>query len=522
MKTVFTLAIISAGCAANASAQGRPVDWTSFGGDAQRTGWEKSDSRITRENVKDFQLVLKRKLEGPAKGPRSLTPPVVIGTLISYKGFKELAFVAGASGQIWSIDADTDRMFWQKRLDTAPAKANAKPGCSGVTVMPSLSAPMGFGAAARAARTPRPGSKPAAVGPTGFGAARPIYTVSGDGKLHRLNTSTGDDQLPPVDFLPPGSKASTLTVFDNVVYTTTSSECGGSQDGVWAIDLSVETPIVASFPLKGGDAQGPGGLALGTDGTVYVQTGSGPFDPATNKWSNSLLALSPVDLKLKHYFTVPEKSGAKAVNGLNNTTPVVFAYKGRDLVVSAGRDGSLYLLDSQSLGGEDNKSPLFRTEPLSASDRGIFGGISSWQDEEGSRWVVAPVWGPLNKSFKAPDTDPPTNGALVAFRLEEHDGKPMLNLAWVSRDMSSPVPPVITSGMVFALSAGDYTKDERLKGSTNAVMYALDAKTGKEIYSTGKQVTSPANLTGMTVANGRVYFTATDNTLYAFGVFLER
>jgi hypothetical protein len=50
----------------------------------------------------------------------------------------------------------------------------------------------------------------------------------------------------------------------------------------------------------------------------------------------------------------------------------------------------------------------------------------------------------------------------------------------------------------------------------------LDGATGKEIYSTGNQVTAPGNLTGVTVANGRVFFTTTDNTLYGFGVYLER
>ena len=89
----------------------------------------------------------------------------------------------------------------------------------------------------------------------------------------------------------------------------------------------------------------------------------------------------------------------------------------------------------------------------------------------------------------------------------------MLTPAWVSGDMQSPEPPVITSGIAFALAAG---------ASTHATLHALDATTGKEIYSTGTKVTAPASLTGLTVANGRVYFSTTDNTLYAFGIFLER
>jgi len=89
----------------------------------------------------------------------------------------------------------------------------------------------------------------------------------------------------------------------------------------------------------------------------------------------------------------------------------------------------------------------------------------------------------------------------------------VLTPAWMSRDMVAPEPPVTTGGIVFALSTG---------GTSNAVLYALDAATGKELYSTGTQVTAPGNLTGMTLANGRVFFTTTDNTLWGFGIYLER
>jgi hypothetical protein len=115
----------------------------------------------------------------------------------------------------------------------------------------------------------------------GFGAARPIFAVSSDGKLHVLNTSTGDDQSPTLNFLPANAKASSLTVFDGAIYTTTSGGCGGAPDGVWTIDLSAPEPHVATFALDGGGASGLGGLAVGSDGTVYVQSGS------------KLLALTP-------------------------------------------------------------------------------------------------------------------------------------------------------------------------------------------------------------------------------------
>jgi outer membrane protein assembly factor BamB len=110
-------------------------------------------------------------------------------------------------------------------------------------------------------------------------------------------------------------------------------------------------------------------------------------------------------------------------------------------------------------------------------------------------------------------------GSIVAFKLNDQDGKLSPSQAWVSRDLSMPQAPVIANGVVFALSAGEHERKGRPIG--HATLYALDAETGKEIFSSGSQVTAPASLTGMTVANGRVYFTTTDSTLYAFGYNLE-
>jgi hypothetical protein len=475
--------------------QGRPLDWPNLAGDAQRTGWEKVDTRITKDNVKDFQLVLKRKL---GSGP--LTPPAVLGLLISYRGFKELAFIAGGSNDIWAIDVDVDRIFWQKHFD-GPAASDA---CSSSAATPALIPPTNF-AARRPPGTARPGaSAPAAaatpparatgrgiLGAGGFGAPRPVFSVSSDGKLHLMNTSTGDEVVPAIPFLPPNSSRSNLTVVDNTVYTVTSPDCATGSGGVWALDLNAQDPKTVSFPLNGGAVSG---VALGTEGAVYVQTGTGASDPSSNKWSNTLLSLSPKELKLQQSFTAAQPSGSPAA-------PVVFAFKGRDLIATAGAGGRLYLLDSKSLGGDDHKTTLAQSEPLGSGE--IVGGLSTWIDDGGIRWLLAPVWG-ANK-----------HGAIVAFKVEDKDGKTVLTKGWESREMSSPEPPVITAGVVFALASGS-------QDSSHAILYALDGTTGKEIYSTADQVTAPANLTGVTIANGRVFFTTTDGTLYGFGVYMER
>ena len=423
--------------------------------------------------------MLKRKLAG--KSP-VLTPPVVIGMLISYRGFKELAFVASDAGDVWAIDADMDRIFWEKHPD---ARSIRKSRCAGPVAMPALVPPVVF--------RPRPvgaAPRPAGPAPTPFGAARPLFVVSADGKLHRLNTSDGSDQQPPVDFLPAGARASALTIADGVLYATAQLGCGAKATGLVAsMDVSKPEQNVARYNLPAGTAEGLGGLAVGTDGTVYVQTGSG-----------AVSALSTGDLKPKQNF----QADAPGANAHSQITPTVFEFKGRDLIVTAAADGRLYLIDSDNFGGDDHKTYLHRTEPVAGR---LWGGLSTWTDPAGVRWVAAPVW---------------DSGTLATYQVEEHDGKPILTPAWVAKNISSPLPPVVTGGYVFVLSAGEYNAKMRPKGGSHATLFVLDAATGKQIYSTGSQVSAPANLTGITLVNGRAYFTTADSTLYAFGIPLER
>ena len=135
-----------------------------------------------------------------------------------------------------------------------------------------------------------------------------MYAISSDGRLHRLNTSTGDDMTQPVSVIPANARATNLTMVDNVIYTVTSNECGGAANAAWAIDLSVDPVKVRSFALNAGSRSG--GTAIGSDGTTYVRTGDG-----------RLLALRARDLQLKDYYLLGEKNGEG--DGSPTAAPVV-------------------------------------------------------------------------------------------------------------------------------------------------------------------------------------------------------
>jgi outer membrane protein assembly factor BamB len=86
--------------------------------------------------------------------------------------------------------------------------------------------------------------------------------------------------------------------------------------------------------------------------------------------------------------------------------------------------------------------------------------------------------------------------------------------------------PLVFNGVVFAASSGEsrssdnLTAAQRAKASVPAVLYALDPATGKELWTSGKTITSFAR-GGLSAAAGQVYLVTFDNTVYAFGMGME-
>jgi outer membrane protein assembly factor BamB len=98
--------------------------------------------------------------------------------------------------------------------------------------------------------------------------------------------------------------------------------------------------------------------------------------------------------------------------------------------------------------------------------------------------------------------------------------------------MNRAEPPVIANGVIFAYGSGEDTDQakfdiglaynheakNRIAHSTKAVLYALDAQTGKELWNSGDQIASWNHWSGLSVANGRVYISTFDGMQYCFGI----
>ena len=463
-------------------------NWPGVSGGPQREGWAKPELMMSRNTVGAVQLLYSRKLDNRNRGTQALTPPLVLGNLISYRGFKEMLFLGGSADIVYSIDAELNRILWSTPLPVAASTPapQGHPACAGglmgIVMTGSAAGGLGGGVTIR-----RPGALPAGVLPaaatatsqlvvglaSGFGRNGLVLAVGSDGRLYPLYQSNGALFGKPIPFLPPHSSVRSVNLYDYALHAATVDGCGGP-NAVYALDLAADGNAAAKFET-GGSAQGSAGTAIGNDGTVYVHAGG------------KVIALTPKNLKEKDHFAIPGASGS-------GVTPVVFRHGGKELIVAGTGDGDLFVLDSGSLGGTDHRTPLARVRaggPLRSA-------FASWEDPDtGTRWIYASL-----------------PNAIAAFTLEQRDGRPVLSPGWVSSEVVAPAAPVVANGLVFGLSTGN--------ASRRATLYILDAATGKPLFTSGDAVTSAANPeTGLAVANGRVYFSTIDNTVYSFGIPTE-
>ena len=492
------------------------ASWLTFGGTPQRDGWARAETELCVANVGALKLGWKTQLDNAVKEMNSLTAPLVVEKLLSPRGFNDAVIVAGASDTLFAVDADTGKLLWQTKFSAEGKSRFAD----------SFLCPNALNAT------------PVVEGRSN---AKTVYAVSSDGKLHAVNAVNGEERMPPLPFVPPYSKPWSLNLVDGVVYTVLSQGCNGARSAIYAMDMKDPKHPVKSFQVAsgGGGIWGRAGAAISRDGVIYVETGDGPSDANAGNYANSFVAVSARDMKLVDYYTPANYRFIDHKDlDMGCISPLIFPFGGRTLVAGAGKEGVLYLLDGKSLGGADHQTPLLRSlrytnEEVNLAGRGFWGALASWEDKS-ARWIYAPAWGPQASGTPEFSTTygPTPDGSIMAFRVIEKEGKPVLEPVWRSRNLQVPEPPIVANGVVYALSNGEnvqsihesgrlLTSAERIamhKG--NAVLYALDAATGKELYSSGAAIPGFAHMSGLAIANGHVFVTTFDNTVYSFTTVL--
>src|SRR3954464_6396160 len=171
----------------------RGADWLTHSGDPQRSGWQKDETKISKDSVKNLKLLYSVKLDTKQRSVYSLYGPLILERAITDRGFKELAFVAGANNDFYAVDADLGKIFWKKHFDwhgDAPETEQANFLCpGGLTAWPVLQPPpqrgRGPGGPPPAPPAPPAPAAPRAPRAPGAAPAAPRRRRAGRRRRHR-------------------------------------------------------------------------------------------------------------------------------------------------------------------------------------------------------------------------------------------------------------------------------------------------------------------------------------------------
>ena len=484
-------------------------EWLTWGHDPERTGSNPDEKILTKNNVAQLEVKWTAQISTAPKGYvlSTMTAPLV-AMVNTPRGPAARVFVVGSDNTLFAIDAASGKIAWQKTSPNPlkePKKGDYRcPNTQNAT--PVIDKASGI-----------------------------IYVSTSDGKLRGFSIVDGEDRIPPTNFTDPFARNWSLNLIDGVIYSPTARGCLAMQSHFTALDLNESARHPLEYFTNTGitsGAWGRGGLVRGPKG-ILAQTADGPYDPAAGKFGNSVVALTPKNFRLQDTFTPANWEYLNKTDlDLGSGNPVVFRFQKWTLAAVVGKESVIYLLDADHIGGADHHTPLYTSprwgnDEAKLHDRGIWG-ITTWEDPQGRRWIFAPMLGP-------PSTDAPKflqshgtaeQGSTMAFevRLGAATGKPTLAPVWMSREMHAPEPPTVANGVVYVLLSGKTSDESRgviqapAGVDPNAVLYALDAETGKELYSSNKLISSFTHFNVPVVAGGQVYVCTWDGKVYAFGL----
>jgi len=522
-------------------------EWLTWGYDQERTGWNRAETTLSTKNVKGLKQVWSTQLNIPVDKYvlSSMTAPVLVAGVQTAQGPKDLLFVHGANDALFAVDANSGQQVWSKGF-TNPHKSTAP-------VRDWL-----------CPKTPN-------ATPTIDKARGIVFFITNDGMLRGLNLADGADRLTPVAMVAPFARAWSLNLIDDVIYSPSGRACGEITDktsleytaaisglrragagplldasAVNAADVhDLAKPVVTHFFTSGARPAAPWGRggAVRVPGGVAVETSNGRYDPAAGDFSESVLKLAPRAARLMDSFT-PSNWMDNLMHDLSGSAnPVAFNFAGKTLLAVSQKEAVLRILDASNLGGQNHQTPLWQSSRLGNDQktgtdpgRGVWGAIATYENN-GRRFLYLPVLG--NPSKEAPTfpvtNGPITNGSIMAFEVKNDGGKISAVPAWTSTDMIMPDPPVVANGVVYALSTGGQAMQNGIKPGdprmpydvsavlrstpvSNMVLYAYDAETGKQLWSSGKTLTDWVHFSEPVVALGKVFVATHDGHVVAFGL----
>jgi hypothetical protein len=516
------------------------ADVVTFKNDALRSGQYLVETTLTPANVNStsFGLLHNPKVDGKVDAQPLYLSQLMIGTAAH-----NVVFVATEHGSVYAIDADAGTPLWQVSLLASGETASDTHGCD--QVQPEIGIT----------------STPVIDRTAGANGSLYVVAMSIDKsskyhqRLHALDVTTGAELLSgPTEIAATFPNSAGTTTFDpgqyeeraalllsgGMIYTSWTSHCDNPPYSGWVISFKQSDLTRASMlnvaPNSGvalngvptgddtsGSTNGPAiwmsGDGPGADaaGNIYFLTGNGRFEttldtngfPNQGDYGNSFVkvSLSGANMAVADYFATFDEvhlsaqdldlgsGGEMLLPDLTDSTNTV-----KHLVVGAGKDGKIYLVDRDNMGKfNSTKNNIWQEVDSALGGGGI---RSSPAYFNGSLY-----YGPRDTTLKAFSI---TNAKISAKATSQSAG----SFAYPG---TSPVICAngTANGIVWAHENGN---------SAGAVLHAYNAANlATELYNSTQAAGSRDQIGGgnkfitPTVAGGKV-FVGTTNSVGIFGL----
>jgi hypothetical protein len=476
--------------------------------DALRTSWYPDEPGLSPASVAggNFGPVF----ETPVQGQVYAQPLVSDGTLL----------VATEDNWIYGLDSRSGAVRWSRNVGT-PFNPAEIPGCTdlmpnvGITGTPVIDPDTGL--AYFFAKT--------------YALGKPVWemhavSVAGGQEApgFPLRISGEAENISGVQFNPKQQlQRPALLLMDGVVYAGFGSHCDNRPYQGWLVGVSTGAQVLTMFatgPEGSSVWQAGAGLASDGPGQILFATGNS-FEPTPPKTDTP-----PEDLGESVARVTVQPDGSLAATdffspynreALDNTdqdfgstaptllpTPYFGTPAHPHLAVIGGKEGPIYLLDSDDLGGF-GQGPGEKDEALQVipGTRAVIGSIAVWPGEGGYVYV-------------------PGGGGIRVLSYDTEIGEPHLSLAGETTEPFAfgSGSPIVTSDGITPGSAVLWDPQCPTTGCAGSTLnaYAAVPEHGAPRLLWRGPIGIATKFARPGVADGRVYVGTRDNRLIAFGV----
>jgi len=516
--------------------------------DNTRAGLNSLELKLTTANVNTAQF---GKLFSLSVDDQVYAQPLVMGNLLIGSANHNVVFIATVNNTVYAFDADNGNAFWNKNYTPAGQRPpnsgdmnsswctpyqdfNYNIGIVGTPVIDSVAQTLYF-----VTRT--------TDGTNFYQQLHAVSVTDGSEKtgspaaISASISGTGDGNMSGVLSFDPrrNNQRQGLVLVNGTIYISFSSHCDWNPYHGWILGYDAQTLsqkiVYNDTPSgeNGGIWESGQGIAADNQGNLYVTTGNGtvgqgnlftsvgngtsentpnpnPADPSNRGESALKLTPSGTTLQLNSFFT-PTNYLNLNVNDLDYGVMGTMLIPNTNFYLTGCKDGNLYLLDKDNMGGYSNSSnQVQQTVPLNAGlhcQPSYFKGsvnefVYVWSENDVLRAI------PFNRSTNTfsntqitSSVNGPVGGSGAELSVSSNGTSDGTGIVWATYAASGDAGHENSPGILRAFDANDITHE--LWNSNQA------ANDNVGIF---------AKFSPPTIANGHVYLATFSRKVIVYGL----